>query len=102
LWDKHKENYECLGEVTFDKKPVIIESSYSREEMLEYADSIFEKCETYVNASTLNAKCGFDWLPFNDLEKHLYNIRHIQHHTGQLVERLHQNGIEGIKWETFG
>lgn len=37
--------------------------------------------------------------PMNRLQLHLYNIRHLQHHVGQLTERLHQAGIKGIKWE---
>jgi hypothetical protein len=36
----------------------------------------------------LDAASGFDWLPFNRFELHLYNMRHLQHHTGQLTERL--------------
>ena len=32
---------------------------------------------------------GYDlWLPFSRLELHLYNLRHIQHHTGQLSAYL--------------
>ena len=31
-------------------------------------------------------------------ELHLYSIRHIQHHIGQLIERLHQAGIQGFPW----
>jgi uncharacterized damage-inducible protein DinB len=49
----------------------------------------------------MEEKSGFDWLPTNRMELHLYNIRHIQHHTGQLVERLRQNGVKGIRWETM-
>ncbi len=38
----------------------------------------------------LDADSGFYWLPFNKFELQLYNIRHIQHHTGQLTDRLRQ------------
>jgi hypothetical protein len=44
------------------------------------------------------APAGFPWLPFNKLELQFYNIRHIQHHTGQLADRL-RNAINiGTPW----
>jgi hypothetical protein len=33
---------------------------------------------------SLQARAEFDWLSLSRGELHLYNIRHIQHHTGQL------------------
>jgi hypothetical protein len=33
---------------------------------------------------TLQRGSGFPWLPFSRGELHIYNIRHIQHHAGQL------------------
>jgi len=97
---KHKANYNRLGSVTYDNKPIIIEGIYSKNEMLEYAESIYNNCESSVNNTLMEEKSGFDWLPINKTELHLYNIRHIQHHTGQLIERLHQFGIKGIEWES--
>jgi uncharacterized damage-inducible protein DinB len=35
-------------------------------------------------AESLEGESGFHWLKFSRTEAHLYNIRHIQHHTGQL------------------
>ena len=35
-------------------------------------------------AETLAGPSGFEWLKFTRAETHVYNIRHIQHHTGQL------------------
>jgi hypothetical protein len=97
-WKNHKDNYECLGSLTFDKKPVVINSSYSKEEMIEYLESIFDNCESFVNSTSLEDESGFPWLPMTKGELHLYNIRHIQHHAGQLIERLHNAGIKGINW----
>ena len=36
----------------------------------------------------LEGESGFHWLPFNKLELQIYNIRHLQQHTGELMERL--------------
>jgi len=101
-WAKHRENYQYLSSVTRDNKPLIIESIYPKNEMLEYAESIFKKCEKSVNETNLEDKSGFDWLPMSKLGVHLYNLRHLQHHIGQLIAQLHQAGIRGVKWEKSG
>jgi uncharacterized damage-inducible protein DinB len=38
--------------------------------------------------TTLLAPSGFSWLPFSRAELHLYNTRHVQHHTGQISAHL--------------
>lgn len=40
----------------------------------------------------LDAPSGFFWLPFNKLELQLYKTRHVQHHAGQLIDRLSTEG----------
>ena len=101
-WAKHKVYSNFLGSVAPDNKPIIIENSYSKKEMMEYIGSIFNNCENSVKDTLPDEKSGFEWLPMSQIETHLYNIRHIQHHTGQLIERLHQTGVKGIKWERMG
>ena len=46
----------------------------------------------------LDAPSGFEWLPFNKPELQFYNIRHIQHHTGELCERLGVMGEIEVPW----
>jgi hypothetical protein len=46
----------------------------------------------------LDAESGFSWLPFSKLELQLYNIRHIQQHTGELMERLGTCANIDIDW----
>ncbi len=100
-WIKHVETYNYLGTVTSENKPVVIDCIYNKDEMIDYARLIYNDCENLVRDN--NAKeSGFDWLPMSRLEIHFYNLRHLQHHTGQLIERLHQAGIKGIKWEGRG
>ena len=101
-WVNHKINYNNLGKTTRDNTPIIIDNSYSKDELMKYFESIFNNCEKFVYDTDLNDKSGVEWLPMNKIELHLYNIRHIQHHVGQLVERLHQSGIKGINWERMG
>jgi hypothetical protein len=46
----------------------------------------------------LEAESGFNWLPFDKLELQIYNIRHIQQHTGELYERLGTSGSIELSW----
>jgi len=51
-----------------------------------------------VAAMDLQAESGFHWLPFNKLELQVYNIRHLQQHTGELCERLGAHGEIEVAW----
>ena len=53
---------------------------------------------TSYTSVDLEAGSGFDWVPFDKLELQFYNIRHLQHHTGQLCERLRTKQDIGIGW----
>ncbi len=54
------------------------------------------------SAESLAQKCGFDWLDFSRAELHAYNVRHIQHHVGQLSLRLRIDAGDGVPWVRFG
>lgn len=62
-----------------------------KEETVEYANicraKVLETMRT-ESAASLEGPSGFSWLPLSRGELHLYNIRHIQHHTGQLSAYL--------------
>jgi hypothetical protein len=51
-----------------------------------------------VESLDIAAGSGFDWLPFDKMELQLYNIRHIQQHTGELCERLGAQGEIQVDW----
>ena len=71
---------------------------YTKGEILEYFDVCREQVEKQVPLLELDAPSGFEWLPFNKLELQLYNIRHIQHHAGELSERLGATGDIEVQW----
>src|SRR5687768_11805124 len=50
-------------------------------------DKLRETLEGETEQS-LQAPAGFSWLPFSRGELHLYNLRHVQHHAGQLSAHL--------------
>lgn len=97
-WSKHRKEYQFLGPLPWDpsKMPDIGEP-YTKEEVLEYLAVCREEVETKTSQVDLEAESGFSWLPFNKLELQFYNIRHIQHHTGQLADRLRGEGV-GLRW----
>jgi|TARA_B100001964_G_C14207214_1_gene588714 hypothetical protein len=52
-----------------------------------------------VDGLDLNAEdCGFWWYDESKFEHQLVNIRHLQHHTGQLADRLRRAADRGVDW----
>jgi len=98
-WKKHREDYQWLGPVPWPpyNRPKI-ETPYSREEILEYLQICCEEIDARVPCLDFDAPSGFSWLPFEKLELQLYNIRHVQHHTGQLTDRLRTVAQIGVAW----
>jgi hypothetical protein len=69
------------------------ETSFTKDEVLDYLSFVEQQVLERVPATDLEIESGFYWLPFDKLELQLYNLRHIQQHTGELYERLgtHEN-----------
>ncbi|HEY69070.1 MAG TPA: DinB family protein [Anaerolineae bacterium] len=90
-WEKHKEEWISLGDDPGD-------GLYTKEEMLEYHDYFEERIGELVDDLDLVAESGFHWLPFDKIQLQFYNIRHLQHHTGELCERLGGEGDIEVSW----
>ena len=93
-WDKHKENYNLLDKT--------LTPSYNKSDIFEYYEKIIDALELRIRETDFEAPSGFYWLKCNKLELHIYNIRHIQHHAGQLIERIRDYQKQGINWVSFG
>jgi hypothetical protein len=96
---KHRDLHQFLGPLPWPPhdKPKIGEP-YNRDEILEYLALCQEEVDKQITSLKLDAESGFRWLPFNKLELQLYNIRHIQHHTGQLYDRLGAQEHMDLVW----
>jgi hypothetical protein len=73
---------------------------FTREELLAYAGLCREKLGSVLLRETdanLDGSSGFSWLPFSRAELHLYNLRHVQHHAGQLSAALRRVGVD-TRW----
>ena len=75
---------------------------YSRESILEFLAFCREHARSRIAALDLAAESGFGWLPFGPVERLAYNLRHLQHHAGQLSERVRQDTGNGVSWAGRG
>ncbi len=99
LWPKFRPKHQVLSAgpwaPDFDRESLI---PYSREEMRECLQWTLERVEqAFLDAST-ELPSLFPWIPFSRFELYLYNLRHLQNHTGQLSERIRQLTDEGVAW----
>jgi hypothetical protein len=98
-WTKQRADYNFLGAVPSrpDFTPTV-DIPYTQTELLELCDLCMSEVEIQVPAFDLEEPSGFFWLPMDKLELQLYSIRHIAHHTGQLVDRLRNESGIGVPW----
>ena len=98
----HREDYNFLGQQPWPPfKKVLAEKPYEKTELADYLEACRAKVKAALAAETeqtLAGPSGFSWLPFTRLELHIYNIRHIQHHTGQFAAMIRREGGEGVPW----
>ena len=94
-WEKHRGNCVSLGSSEGEPAEKV---PYRKEEIFAYHELCGEQVEERVTSLDLEAESGFHWLPFNKLELQIYNIRHIQQHTGELCERLGAKGEIEVDW----
>ena len=93
-----------------DEREPVMCPGLSRDETLAYLALCRQKAIEVLTAETpasLSSASGFSWMPFSRLELHLYNLRHIQHHTGQLSAYLRRVAPtladgKGVKWVRTG
>lgn len=103
-WVKHRQEYQFIGPLPWPphRAPEIGEP-FDRATVLEYLAFCQAEARRRVPALDLDAASGFDWLPFGKLELQLYSIRHIQQHTGELMERLGARaGLDDLPWVGMG
>ena len=103
------------GEKAFSPRPIHPKGWYEYEaefpsrrfeqaELVEYAIVCRDKARTVLPSETeasLSGPSGFARQPFSRLELHLYNLRHIMHHTGQLSAFLRKANVD-TRWVKTG
>jgi hypothetical protein len=97
-WSKHRPGAEELGHISPQQAELLEVAPYSKGEILEYLALCNEEVVTQVKPQRLDVPSGFDWLPFSKFDCHLYTIRHIQQHVGELYERLGTHAGIYVGW----
>jgi len=97
-WASHRPNINFLGPLPPPHDQPKIDPPYSKKEVLEYHKVCRSEVGARVKSLDFEAPSGFDWVPLNKLELQFYNIRHLQHHTGQLAARLRDVAGIGVSW----
>ena len=98
-WDRHREEYQFLGPLPWPPHRLPqIGDAFSKEDVLAYLAVCQQQVDEQTKKLDPQAESGFPWLPFSKLELQLYNIRHIQQHAGELMERLGARARIDIDW----
>lgn len=93
------EGAESLGgDKDWENSEVEVIGLNSKQELLEFIQEVEQNLESSLKQLPLEADSGFEWYPYSRLELHLNTIRHIQHHTAQVIEQLKSKGIKGFPW----
>lgn len=85
----------------FDPAGVLPERIYSKTELLQYLEFSRKKVFFLIdglNEETVKERFITKKKNYNRIEMILYNIRHVQHHVGQLNLLLRQNADLAGKW----
>lgn len=95
-WEHHRPGYNRFG--TGPDAPSTL-TPYLVEEVRAYCLHCQDMVDSAVDRLDLAApESGFSWYRMPKLEHQLVNLRHLQHHTGQLADRLRQTADRGLRW----
>ena len=87
-WPKERENYHRFSEMhkirARDPSAIL---PYSQDDILEYLEFIRANVPGYLAEMQPEQDCWPDWYDESQLEFHLNNLRHTQHHIADLIER---------------
>jgi hypothetical protein len=84
-----------------DERGLMPDRVYTKDELLKYLRHGREKCRktlSEMSEARGGQRCGFSWLDLSVSESILYNMRHVQHHTGQLNLILRQQTDSAPRW----
>lgn len=84
-----------------DPRGILPERVYTKEEMQTYLEHCRRKCREVISALTQEKArelCSFSWGELSFVELMLYNMRHVQHHAGQLNLILRQSLDSSPGW----
>jgi hypothetical protein len=99
-WTGFREGYNYMGQkpAPAGEQPQIDEP-YSKADLLEFLEVVWQAVPELIGKVDLESEnSGFHWLPFGKLELQIYTLRHLQQHTGELMERLGRLVTLEVAW----
>lgn len=99
-WEKSEQWKFILGKWAqapeYDPEAMV---AYTKVDVLEYLEFVRDRVVTLLHEEDLSGESGFSWLTtFDRFGVWLYNLRHFQHHIGQLTERVRADTRKGVQW----
>ena len=94
-WDKEVPRMEDLG------KPITPNDVLSQSDIAHFVDHIVQCIPRYLERFSMDSDCWPNWYSLSQMEFHMNNLRHIQHHVGQLIERNRSIKVLDVPWLTF-
>jgi len=98
-WSGHQRESQFMGPLPWPPHELPAPCRpYGVGEVREFLDLCRAEAERRIPLLDLDAPSGFSWLPFDKLELQFYNLRHLQHHLGQLADRLRISADLSLGW----
>ena len=85
-WENEIADYNMLKRTSKSKRKKA-DKKYSQKEMKDFLNFVKKNIPQYLTNMKPDNKCWPNWYNLQQNEFHINNIRHIQHHTAQLIER---------------
>jgi hypothetical protein len=102
-WKGHQSDVQhpdgIAGPADPNSRLPLIPNPYTKSQALEYWNVCDEMVDRSVDGLDLmGPTSGFSWYKMPKLEHQIVNLRHIQHHTAQLADRLRAATDKGTRW----
>ena len=94
-WENEVSHMEDLD------KPVASNDVLPRSDIAHFVDHVVQHVPRYLEALSMDSDCWPHWYSLSQMEFHMNNLRHIQHHVGQLIERHRSIRSLNVPWSTF-
>ena len=90
---------EIMDLVELPHRPPQTGEPYTKAQVLTYWDWCDQMIDDAVDVLDLSAsESGFSWYRVSKIEHQMINLRHLQHHAGQLGDRVRYALDEAIDW----
>ena len=95
-WPRQTDNDHFLGATPwFPHDRYVPGKAFSKADILEFLDFVLTAIPEYLEHIEPEKPCWPHWYKQNQFEFQLNNLRHIQHHTAQIMEH---NGGGSVGW----